>query len=54
MWQVNMRGTFLASQACISYLKKSDNPHILTMSPPLNIEAKWFAPHVAYSISKYA
>jgi citronellol/citronellal dehydrogenase len=53
MWQVNMRGTFLASQACIPYLKKSANPHILTMSPPLNIDAKWFAPHVAYSISKY-
>jgi len=53
MWQVNMRATFLASQACIPYLKKSANPHILTLSPPLNIDAKWFAPHVAYSISKY-
>jgi citronellol/citronellal dehydrogenase len=53
MWDVNMRATFLASQACIPYLKKSSNPHILTMSPPLNMEAKWFAPHVAYSISKY-
>ncbi|OIQ94165.1 glucose 1-dehydrogenase 2 [mine drainage metagenome] len=53
MWDVNMRATFLASQACIPYLKKSANPHILTMSPPLNMQAKWFAPHVAYSISKY-
>lgn len=53
MWEVNMRATFLASQACIPYLKKSENPHILTLSPPLNIDAKWFAPHVAYSISKY-
>ena len=53
MWGVNMRGTFLASQACIPHLKKSSNPHILTMSPPLNMDAKWFAPHVAYSISKY-
>jgi citronellol/citronellal dehydrogenase len=53
MWGVNMRATFFASQACIPYLKKSGNPHILTMSPPLNMEAKWFAPHVAYSISKY-
>ena len=53
MWQVNMRATFLASQACISHLKKSLNPHILTLSPPLNLDAKWFAPHVAYSISKY-
>lgn len=53
MWNVNMRATFLASQACIPYLKKSANPHILTLSPPLNLDAKWFAPHVAYSISKY-
>ncbi len=53
MWQVNMRATFLASQACIPYLKKSANPHILTLSPPLNLDAKWFAPHLAYSISKY-
>ena len=53
MWDVNMRATFLASQACIPHLKKSSNPHILTLSPPLNFEAKWFAPHVAYSISKF-
>lgn len=53
MWDVNMRSTFLASQACIPYLKKSANPHILTLSPPLSFEAKWFAPHVAYSISKF-
>lgn len=53
MWDVNMRATFLASQACIPYLKKSSNPHILTLSPPLSHEAKWFAPHVAYSISKF-
>lgn len=53
MWDVNMRATFLASQACIPYLKQAANPHILTLSPPLNMDAKWFAPHVAYSISKY-
>ena len=53
MWEVNMRATFLASQACIPHLKKSSNPHILTLSPPLNFDAKWFAPHVAYSISKF-
>jgi citronellol/citronellal dehydrogenase len=53
MWQVNMRATFLAAQACIPHLKKSANPHILTLSPPLNLDAKWFAPHLAYSISKY-
>ena len=53
MWGVNMRATFLASQACIPHLKKSANPHILNLSPPLNMDAKWFAPHLAYSISKY-
>ena len=53
MWQVNMRATFLAAQACIPYLKQSTNPHILTLSPPLNLDAKWFAPHLAYTISKY-
>jgi citronellol/citronellal dehydrogenase len=53
IWEVNMRATFLASQACIPYLKQADNPHILTMSPPLNLDAKWFAPHLAYSMSKY-
>jgi len=53
MWDVNMRATFLASQACIPYLKKSSSAHILTLSPPLNLDAKWFAPHVAYTISKF-
>ena len=53
MWSVNMRATFLASQACIPWLKKAANPHILTLSPPLNLDAKWFAPHTAYTISKY-
>jgi citronellol/citronellal dehydrogenase len=53
MWQVNARATFLASQAAIPFLKQSANPHILTLSPPLNLDAKWFAPHVAYSLSKY-
>jgi citronellol/citronellal dehydrogenase len=53
MWDVNMRATFLASQACIPYLRQADNPHILTMSPPLNLDAKWFAPHLAYTMSKY-
>ncbi|MBI5889090.1 MAG: NAD(P)-dependent oxidoreductase [Nitrosomonadales bacterium] len=53
MWDVNMRATFLASQACIPHLRKAANPHILTLSPPLNMEAKWFSPHVAYTISKF-
>ncbi len=53
MWDVNMRATFLASQACIPHLQRAANPHILTLSPPLNLDPKWFAPHLAYTISKY-
>lgn len=53
MNQVNARGTFLCSQKCLPYLLKSANPHILMLSPPLNIEEKWFAPHLAYSIAKF-
>jgi citronellol/citronellal dehydrogenase len=53
MLGVNARGTFLCSQAAIGLLKKSSNPHILTLSPPLNMDAKWFAGHVAYTLSKY-
>jgi citronellol/citronellal dehydrogenase len=53
MWEVNMRATFLMSQACIPHLKLSLNPHILTLSPPLNMDPNWFAPHAAYTISKY-
>lgn len=50
---VNARGTFLCSKLCIPYLKKSNNPHILNLSPPLNMESKWFKDHLAYTISKY-
>jgi citronellol/citronellal dehydrogenase len=50
---VNVRATYAASQACIPYLEKSDNPHILTLSPPLNLDPKWFAAHLAYTMSKY-
>ncbi|MEM1262584.1 MAG: NAD(P)-dependent oxidoreductase [Pseudomonadota bacterium] len=53
MHQVNTRGTFLVSQKCLPHLKESDHAHILNLSPPLNFEEKWFAPHVAYSIAKY-
>ncbi len=53
MHQVNVRGTFLCSQACLPYLLKSDNPHILNLSPPLNMVTKWFENHVAYSMTKY-
>lgn len=53
MHDVNTRGTFLCSQKCIPHLRKSDNPHILNNSPPLNMKAKWFAQHVAYTMAKY-
>lgn len=53
MHSVNTRGTFACSQACIPHLKKSKNPHILNNSPPLNMDARWFAPHVAYTMAKY-
>jgi len=53
MHQINTRGTFACSQACIPHLKKAQNPHILNISPPLNMEARWFAPHVAYTMAKF-
>ncbi len=53
MQSINVRGTFLMSKACIPYLKKSENAHILTLSPPINLNPKWFGKHVAYTISKY-
>ena len=52
MHQVNTRGTFLCSQACLPHLKKAANPHILMLSPPPSIDPKWYAPHVAYTIAK--
>ncbi len=53
MMGVNMRGTFLCSQACIPHLRKAANPHILMMSPPLSLEPRWFGPHLAYTMSKF-
>ena len=53
MHQVNARGTFACSQACLPHLLKSVNPHILNISPPLNLSPRWFAPHAAYTIAKY-
>jgi citronellol/citronellal dehydrogenase len=50
---VNARGTFLVTQKCLPHLLMAENPHILAISPPLNMEERWFAPHVAYSISKF-
>ena len=53
MNNINARGTYLCGRLCIPHLKKADNPHILTLSPPLDMRSKWFAPHVAYSTAKY-
>ncbi|PRQ01175.1 SDR family oxidoreductase [Enhygromyxa salina] len=53
MHQVNARGTFACSQACIPHLLKADNPHILNISPPLNLNPRWFQGHVAYTMAKY-
>lgn len=53
MHQINTRGTFACSQACIPFLKKAANPHILNISPPLQMETRWFAPHVAYTMAKF-
>ena len=53
MHQVNGRGTFLCSKMSLALLKASDNPHILNLSPPLNMNPRWFGPHVAYTMSKY-
>lgn len=53
MFAVNVRGTFLASQACIPHLMKAANPHILNLAPPLNTHPRWFKDHVAYTMAKY-
>ena len=53
MHQVNTRGTFLCSKLCLPHLERSPNPHILMLAPPLSTDARWFAPHLAYSLAKY-
>ena len=53
MHGVNARGTFACSQACIPHLQKAANPHILNLSPPLNLDPRWFEAHVAYTMAKY-
>lgn len=53
MFAVNVRGTFLCSQACIPYLAKAANAHILNLAPPLRLEARWFKDHLAYTMAKY-
>jgi len=54
MHSINVRGTFLVTRACVPHLRKAENPHILTLSPPLNLDPKWFAKHVGYTVTKYS
>ncbi len=53
MYNINVRGTFFVSKACIPYLKNGTNAHILNLSPPINIDIKWLKGHMAYTMSKY-
>ncbi len=53
MHQVNTRGAFVCIQKCLPHLRRASNPHVLSLSPPLNMDARWFAPHCAYTMSKY-
>jgi citronellol/citronellal dehydrogenase len=53
MMGINVRGTYLCSRACLPHLRRAANPHVLTLSPPLNLNPRWFGPHVAYTIAKY-
>jgi citronellol/citronellal dehydrogenase len=53
MHAINSRGTFLVSQTCLPHLLRSSRPHILTLSPPLSYQPRWFGPHVAYSMAKF-
>jgi citronellol/citronellal dehydrogenase len=53
MHSINTRGAFLVSKTCVPHLKNAANPHILNISPPLDMAAKWFAPHVAYTMAKF-
>lgn len=54
MHSINVRGTFLVVKNCLPYLKKGNNAHILTLSPPINLDPKWIGPHVAYTMTKYS
>jgi citronellol/citronellal dehydrogenase len=53
MQSINSRGTFVVSQACIPHLREADNPHILTLSPPISLDPKWLKGHIAYTVAKY-
>ena len=53
MQDINTRGTFVVSKACVPHLKQSDNPHVITLSPPLNMDPRWLKGHVGYTLAKY-
>ena len=53
MQDINARGTFVVTKACVPHLKLAENPHILTLSPPISLEPRWLGPHIAYTIAKY-
>src|SRR3954451_18893730 len=53
MQDINTRGTFVVTRACVPHLKRAENPHILTLSPPISLEPRWLGPHIAYTIAKY-
>ncbi|MEA2184519.1 MAG: citronellol/citronellal dehydrogenase [Solirubrobacteraceae bacterium] len=53
MQDVNARATFLLSRTCVPYLREAENPHVLTLSPPLSLDPKWFGPHLAYTLAKF-
>jgi citronellol/citronellal dehydrogenase len=53
MQDINTRGTFICSRACIPHLKRAENPHVLTLSPPISLDAKWLGGHIGYTIAKY-
>jgi citronellol/citronellal dehydrogenase len=53
MQDINTRGTFVVSKACVPHLKQSANPHVITLSPPLNMDPRWLKGHVGYTLAKY-
>jgi citronellol/citronellal dehydrogenase len=53
MQDINVRGTFLVTKTCIPHLRDAENPHILTLSPPISVEARWLGPHIGYTLAKY-
>ncbi len=53
MQAINVRGTFVVGRACVPHLRRGDNPHILTLSPPISLEPRWLGPHLGYTLAKY-